>query len=226
MKLSKNGSILFLLATAMSSFAVEKLVIFDPALHQETVMAIVTETQDSFFPGINSVPAAQRSMVEQASIKQFESNLTTVGYITFLLCVDEDPVGFVQYFFYKESCESVIRGLESQGISLEQLIELNPAFMDQLRAQFPDKDVDALPLGKIEGIAVAKKYQRQGYGKKLFQHAVEQLINDEKQVASINLIVDVDNEAARRLYESEGFVIDESKSVPMLPVVFYQKSVR
>jgi len=215
---------LALLATVMSSFAVEKFVPFDAALHQEAVMAIATETKDSFFPGISSIPVAQRSMVEQMALKEFEGNLTKRGYVTFLLYVDENLVGFVQYFAYKESCESIMRGFEQKGMTIEQIKLTNPAFMEQLRAKFPEKDADAPLQGKIEGVAVATKYQHKGHGKRLFQYAVEQLITD-KKVAIVTLIVSEDNETARKLYESEGFVVDESRSIPMMKAVAYQKSV-
>ncbi len=224
MKLLKSGLALALLATVMSSFAVEKLVPFEAALHQEAVMAIATETKDSFFPGVSFIPADQRSMVEQMSLKEFESNLAKPGYVTFLLYIDENPVGFVQYFAYKESCESIMRGLEQKGVSIEQIKLANPAFMEQLRAKYPEKDADAPLLGKIEGVAVATKYQHKGYGKSLFQYAVEQLITD-KKVAIVTLIVSENSEIAIKLYESEGFVVDESRSIPMLHAVAYQKSM-
>ena len=224
MKLFKSVLVLSSLVIVLSSFSAEQFVPFDATLHQEIVMTIAAETKDYFFPGISSIPSALRSVVEQASLKEFEQTLIRPGYITVLLYVDGAPVGFVQYFSYKESCESVIRGLEHQGVSLEQVIQVNPAFMDQLRAKFPEKDADAPPCGKIEGVAVATKYQHKGYGKRLCRYAVEQLVID-KKVGFVALLVGEDNEIAKKLYESEGFVIDESKSIPMLHAIYYQKSV-
>ena len=221
MKLLKRGLAFALLVTAMSSCAVKKFVPFDAALHQEAVMALATESKDTFFSCISSISVAPWSTVEQMELEAFRSNLNSPDYVTLLLYVDENPVGCVQYVLSQNSCESIRRKMEQAGVPSE----LINAFVDSMRAKnFPEKDADVPLEGVIDVVAVAKEYQRKGYEKILLQYAVEQLVT-EKKVDVVTLSVSKDNEVARKLYDSEGFVANESGSGRSSNTVSYKKVV-
>ncbi|WMW23476.1 N-acetyltransferase [Methanolobus mangrovi] len=57
----------------------------------------------------------------------------------------------------------------------------------------------------ISSIGILKKYRGKGYGKMLFSELVEQ-IRSKYKITSIILIVSVNWDAARKIYENNGFL--------------------
>lgn len=63
-----------------------------------------------------------------------------------------------------------------------------------------------VPAAKLARLAVSKDRQREGLGKLLMVHALQQAIRVSDSVGIIGFFVDAKNEDARRYYEQYGFV--------------------
>jgi L-phenylalanine/L-methionine N-acetyltransferase len=64
-------------------------------------------------------------------------------------------------------------------------------------------------VAQLGPILVAKSAQRQGVGALLLQHAIN-ACDSWLQVRRIELVIDADNDAARALFISQGFVVETS----------------
>jgi GNAT superfamily N-acetyltransferase len=63
-----------------------------------------------------------------------------------------------------------------------------------------------VPAAKLARLAVAKDRQREGLGKLMMVHALQQAIRVSDSVGIIGFFVDAKNEDARRYYEQYGFM--------------------
>lgn len=63
-----------------------------------------------------------------------------------------------------------------------------------------------VPAAKLARLAVSKDRQREGLGKLMMVHALQQAIRVSDSVGIIGFFVDAKNEDARRYYEQYGFV--------------------
>lgn len=62
-----------------------------------------------------------------------------------------------------------------------------------------------VPAAKLARLAVAKDHQREGFGKLMMVHALQQAIRVSGSVGIIGFFVDAKDENARRYYEQYGF---------------------
>ena len=184
-----------------------QIIVFDKDVHEKKVMDIAHETEESLFPPMNKmIPANFLEMVKDENYKGLGSKINDPKALTFVLCVKNEVAGFINAYTYKE--QSVESTCKAMGKSLEEAKEAWPSMVEEWEQLFPKKDSESKRLGHVDSIAVSKKHQGKGYGKKLLRYAIAQLIEKEP-IPSINLTVNNDNKIATELYKTEGFVKED-----------------
>lgn len=125
---------------------------------------------------------------------------------------------------------------KDRELSIESMKRQLPAEMlatfneDKVMAALPHlkkTDAECLEHIKIETLAVSKDFRRKGYAKMLLKEAIEAAKKLWPDIKQIQLDVNSDNESARKLYESEGFIVTNPQPMHyiMLEVVQYEKAL-
>ncbi|ASS75410.1 hypothetical protein CIG75_10690 [Tumebacillus algifaecis] len=154
----------------------------------------------------------------------------TIGNIGNTLAGTDDPVEVtrvLESFFIQEGNRlsyenTLIKEQEGQVVGVlvsylgSQTYKLDQPFLDRLIAQTGDPTLTITKEAKddeyyLDTIAVASAYEGRGFGTELMR-AFEDKARLEGQ-QRLALLVEQNNERARRLYEKRGFLADESLTV-------------
>lgn len=78
-----------------------------------------------------------------------------------------------------------------------------------------------IPAFRICRLAVDKRYQRKGYGKFLFVHALKKCLDQAKQIGGNIVVIDAKNEKAKQFYEHFGFISLSNNRFVLLQSIKY-----
>lgn len=133
-----------------------------------------------------------------------------------------EVAGFCAFFKTQEqSLESLKKLAESHGLPWNE--EQFSIAMPHLKRT----DAECDSFAKIEALAISKHFRRQGHGRTLIQNAIQAIKQQWPTITRVDLDVNANNDGARRLYESEGFIQSSIQPAHMIAmeIVQYEKAI-
>lgn len=112
--------------------------------------------------------------------------------------------GFVTFHKTTEmSLEKLKSAIEAQKLPFDE--QKIMAAMPSLKRT----DAECHVYAEIETLAVSQESRSKGFGRALIKDAIQQFKRTEPSLKKVVLGVNIDNQIARKLYESEGFMVSE-----------------
>jgi ribosomal protein S18 acetylase RimI-like enzyme len=192
--------------------------------HKDAVMEIVFQDPYNFFCGSDAVTRGfmQHEFFMAENKKGMEAVFADSFKIKKVLIKDGHVIGFIDF------CKSREMSLES----LKLMLEANgtPCNEDQLSLIMPTlkrTDAECREFILIECLAVSQKYRGNGFGRTLMRSAIQEIKTAWPELKQVCLNVNATNKVARKLYESEGFVVcpTQPSHLVMMNVIQYEKSL-
>ncbi len=155
---------------------------------------------------------------------KFENDLVH----TKVLLDEKRPAAVVMYYRTRaQSLESLKRVYDKRGRLIQWLFPFNE---EKIRTYMPDlkeTDAECSYYVLLEILAVSRDFRRKGYGSACIKQVIEGAKSQWPDIKTIKLNVNTTNDAARRLYESEGFVKNEQQSATatMMNYVEYERTL-
>jgi len=207
-------------------FCAEEPVLVDyNEVHKEEVITIAQKNVAQLF--VDSTTVTQdtrtRNYFKESIKKMMTKCLDNQSKIKKVIVNADIVVGFIVFYYEKEqSLESMLQHFASKGIaySKENILSSMP--------EIKKRDSECAMLAKIEGLAVAEDYRRRGYAKALLRNAEETIKGEWPTITRIELDVNNENDAAKNLYESEGFMRSSIQPFHLVPVdgIRYEKQLQ
>lgn len=217
--------LLIVLVASLPIFAGEiNLVDYDDSFKNQ-VIAIAFQHQNKFFGGSSVVRKGfiSQEMFDLENKKGFDELLRQQHHVvTKLLMSQKKVIGFVVFFKAREqSLESLRKIMEAQGLPF------NEEFFRMHMPNLPLLEAEAAEFIKLEAIAVSDDFQRQGFGSKLLHIVEEEAHQRWPLVRKVILDTNVDNDAARSLYEKHGYIVCpiQPQHCQLLEIVEYEKEI-
>ncbi len=220
-----NKFLLSLLCTSLL-FAHEKpqpiIIDYQPD-HKNAIISIAFENPEKFLAGYSVVTRSgmpegafiAQARLEIAALFDKEENYTKV------LLLNDKVIGFIEFHKAREIC---VKDMQEQfalmglpDFSEEQILQIAPQVKKTLE--------ECAYYIELECLAVSQEFRHQGYGRMLLEYAIEVAKEMYPEIKEFRLNVNMTNEAAIQLYESEGFVKSEIQPAPMkaLEAIQYEK---
>jgi ribosomal protein S18 acetylase RimI-like enzyme len=201
----------------------ESACIFDYEQPQkETVMGICFQDPLQFFGGSQLVSNGAWSMEHfvEENKKGMEAIFADPLRVKRVMIESGRVAGFVEFFKTKE------QSLES----LKRQMNLSPEQEAQIVAMMPNlkkTDAECETFVLLECLAVSRDFRRRGYARALVNDSIEQIKQKWPMATRVQLNVNAANENARKLYESEGFILSavQPPHLVMMGDVQYEKAV-
>lgn len=172
--------------------------------YKEQVLEIAFQDPQLFIPGYSFIREKNQAflptLLSQTKI-EFEQSLEN-PLVYFLMIFDDkkEVVGFISFHRTQEpSVEYVLENAKKLGVSLKD---------EDIKNVFPNiplKIADAKKYVLIQSFAIDSSCRKQGYGKKLFNHALDLIVQKWPDDSYIELHVDKENIAAQNLYKNCSF---------------------
>lgn len=97
--------------------------------------------------------------------------------------------------------------------------------VEKLPHKYSKKYPPKAPAAKLARLAVAKNYQRRGYGMYMIVNAIERILTVSENLGIIGFFVDAKNDAARQYYEQFGFIsLPDNPLELFLPIATLQQA--
>ena len=199
-----------------------KIVDYEPS-YKSAILEIAFQNPEQFFPGYAAIK--QNPLVgaqfEEMTRKEMETGLDDALRIKKVLMHGNNIAGFVVFYKTKEtSLELIKRQTESRGFPFNE--EQVLAYMPHLKRT----DAECEPFIKLESLAISKEFRGKGYGRILLRKAIEYIKELWPTIKRIQLDVNTSNEVARKLYESEGFVVCLDQPMARAGILHYQTIIQ
>lgn len=216
--------LLIVLVASLSIFAGEINIVDYDESFRDAVMTIACQHPNQFFSGSVVVRKGlmSQTMFDLENKKGFDALLQQQHAITKLLVSQKKVIGFVVFFKAREqSLESLRKIMEAQGLPF------NEEFFRMHMPNLPLLEAEAAEFIKLEAIAVSDGFQRQGFGSKLLHIVEEEAHQRWPLVRKVILDTNVDNDAARPLYEKHGYIVCpiQPQHCQLLEIVEYEKEI-
>lgn len=156
------------------------------------------------------------------NLKTIEAVLANALQVKKTLIHNGIVIGFVEFYRTREqSLESIKKMMELQGLPFDE---------NQLLAAMPylkKIDAECEEFALIECIVVSKEHQGKGNGKTLIRFCLEEIKKLWPHLKQVRLDVNTFNTVARKLYESQGFVVSaiQPSHLSIMDVVQYEKEL-
>ena len=216
--------LLLLCVLSISCFPQNKIIDYDES-HKNAVMEIVFQDAYKFFTGSAVVTKGlmPAELFESKNRKGMEAILENPLKIKKVLVDSGRVIGFVEFYkTHEPTLESMKCAVESQGKPFDE---------NQILKEMPHlkrTDAECEFFVKIESLAVDKNCRGKGHGRALIRSAIDSIKHLWPTITQVQLDVNANNEVAKKLYESEGFV--KSSVQPMLMVftdkIQYEKEIK
>lgn len=198
-----------------------KIIDYTPS-HKDGVMEIVFQEPLRFFAGSSVVKRGfmPAEVFAFENSKEMENVFNDKLRIKKVLVDGQKVIGFIEFFKTKEmSLESLKTQCQAQGLPFDEKQVL--AMMPYLKKT----DAECAEFVKIECLAVSTTCRRKGFGRKLMQHALDTIQQLWPTIKKVQLDVNADNDSARKLYETEGFIASEIQPAyaALMDTVQYEK---
>ena len=188
-------------------------------------MEIAFQDAYNFFAGSIAVTKGVMTaeQFELANRKLMEAILEDQLRIKKVLIDSGRVIGFIEFYKSREqSLESLKRVFESQGLTWDenQILKTMP--------HLKRTDAECEPFAKIGSLAVSKNYRGKGHGRALVRSSIDSIKHLCSTITQVQLDVNANNKAARKLYESEGF-IESSVQPPrlvLMDAIQYEKEIK
>lgn len=206
-----------------SIYAQANIINYD-ASHKDAVMEICFQDPYKFCCGSDAVTRGFMSdeffMAENR--KGMETLLNNPLQIKKVLINDGKVIGFAEFYKSRElNLESLKEMIEAQGLPFDE--EQFMAAMPHLKRTNAECEEFAL----IECMAVSRQFRGKGYGRALMRFALHEIKTVWPALKQVRLDVNATNEAARKLYESEGFGVSSVQPAHLVAMnaIQYEKSL-
>lgn len=135
-----------------------------------------------------------------------------------ILLDNNKVVGFAIYFKTQEqSLDSIKRALGNLPCNEEQLF----AAMPNLKRT----DAECEKFIFLESLAISKDYRGKGHGRMIIKDIFEDCKKKWPEIHRIILNVNANNAVARKLYESEGFIVSKNQPMSFMGIIQYEKKL-
>lgn len=222
--MKKNILSLLLLTMVSGCYAQQLNIVNYEEKHKEAVLAIAFQDPYKFFCGSEAVTRGAMTAEHFLSENRngMQAALASPLRITKVLLVDGKVAGFAAYYKSQElSLESMKAAAESRGLPLDE---------NQILAVMPTikrTDAECEKFALLESLAICQEQRGKGYGRMLLKHALAEIKASWPEVAIVKLDVNASNDVAKKLYESEGFVVSaiQPRHFANMKCVQYEKSL-
>ena len=190
--------------------------------HKDSVMEICFQDPLQFFGGSQLVSKGMWPMEQfiEENRKGMEAILADPLKVKKVMIESGKVAGFVELFKTKEqSLEELKRQM---NLTPEQEVQVAAAL-----AHLKKTDAECETFALIECLAVSRDFRRRGYARALLSDSIACIKQKWPMVKRVELNVNIANENARKLYESEGFTLSviQPPHLVMMEDVQYEKAV-
>jgi len=220
----KNLLCLSLLAAIPGCNAQQTTIVEYAPSHKDAVMEIAFQDPYNFCCG--SVAVTKGAMTQELFIsenkKGMQALLESPMRTTKVLIAEGKVAGFAAFYKTQElSLEAMKEAAQSRNIPLDE----NQILMAMPNLKRTKAECEAHAL--LETLAVSKEFRGKGYGRALLKHCATEIKAKWPQIKKVMLDVNASNSVARKLYESEGFVLSpiQPRHLVMMECVQYEKSL-
>lgn len=194
------------------------------ASYKEALMEIAFQDPYKFFCGSEVVTRGlmPAEFFESENRKGMEEAFNDPLRVKKVLLVGATVAGFSVFFKTKEqSIESFRKMAQERGFAFNE---------EQIKKAMPnlkETDAECEQFAKIESLAVSQAFRGKGYGRLLLQKSEQEIKQLWPFLKKIELETNATNEAARKLYLSEGYKISENQPAhaQIMNTVQYEKNI-
>lgn len=186
------------------------IVPFDKKYAAET-FALIMKNEEQLIPPYQSFKKGEITEAEYLSNahEELSAFFNDNAQPKRVLLVDQKMVGFIGFCQCREmNAEALLERYQSQGLTEQKILELYPS-IKKTRAECP-------PYALIRGPVIDEAFRDNGYGRLLLQHILEQIKQVKQPLSSVCLDVHYENEIAKHLYESAGFIFSHKQNAIFL----------
>lgn len=200
-------SLIFLIVIPGCMAQQTSIVDYTPS-HKHAVMAIAFQDPYKFFCGSHVVTKgimSEESFLSENK-KGMQALLESPPRVTKVLLADGKVAGFAAFYKTQElSLEAMKEAAQSHGIPFDE--KQIVAVMPNLKKTKAECEAHAL----LESLAVSQEFRGKGYGRVLLKHSISEMQAKWPEIKKVMLDVNDANDVARKLYESEGFVVSPAQ---------------
>jgi len=190
--------------------------------HKDFVMEICFQDPLQFFGGSQLVSNGAWSMEQfiETNRQTMEQIFADSLRVKRVMVESGRVVGFLEFFKTQEqSLESVKRQMNLSPEQEAQIVAMMP--------NLKKTDAECETFVLLECLVVSRDFRRRGYARSLLNDSIECIKQKWPMVKHVQLNVNVANENARKLYESEGFTLSPNQPphLVMMGDVQYEKAL-
>lgn|GEM_PF-1102100 len=215
--------------TTTSGLNSESVVVDYVASRRDAAMKMSFEDSLSFFAGSEFVVAngaMKKEQFENFKKSVVEEMLDNPRKVKKVMIDLGKVAGFICFYKFEE------QSLESMGEKTQAAgIQLTPEVLATVKAMHPhikETAAECKTLALIKAIAFSSEFRRRGYTRALINNAIEHVKTYWLRIESIMVDLNVNDNIARRLYETEGFKVSANQPahLEMMKVVQYEKNIK
>ncbi len=175
--------------------------------NQADVFRIAFQNPENLIGAFNLLSADMKQSRLKEAVREVQGYLHTPEIKKFVI-IDEAKkvVGFIVFKLCKDMS---LETLQKQFVSAGKPEGFNADFIKQKFPAVKALEAECKVFLKIMLVGISSEARRKGHGKKLLNHTLECVKAKCPLLSHAVLIVNVDNTAARGLYESVGFALQK-----------------